>query len=251
MGELILAEKLGDKDLRTLSAIYADMWGPVLAHEFPRWDREQIIDDVFCQFRSRIERFSEGQLAWWDSQEGVQGGVSALMVSAQDAYGEVDFSRVPSEWNELTSKGYFEDHDPDGNLLVCCAINVPPIFGGRGIPRQLLHGETQLATERGLIACAYTRPIGLREYLEREMKFRQGFDHMVIETEILDAYLRAHLQRRQGKGRFCDKNVGLHSNYGAEVKRILPRARVSDADSCGYCILMAYPKGHVISVDRN
>jgi len=251
MGELILAEKLCDKDLRALSAIYTDMWGSVLVKEFPQWDREQIIDDVFCQFRSRIERFSGGQLVWWDSQDGVQGGVCALIVSARDAQGEADFSRVPSEWNELTSEGYFKNHNPDGNLLVCCAINVPPTFGGRGIPRQLLHGATQLAMEQDLIACAYTRPIGLRHYLESEIHFSQGFDHMEIESDDLNGYLRDHLQRREGNGRFCDKNVGLHSNYGAEVKRFLPRARISDADSCGYCILMAYPKGHVISADRN
>lgn len=251
MPELILAKTLDDKDLTSLSRIYVQMWGKVLQNEFSHLTNDQLVDEVLAQFNSRNTVFPEGQIVCWDHNDGVLGGVCSIMVSTRSSNGKPDYSTVPGAWNQLTSNGYFTNHDPRGDLLVCCAINVPPRYGGRGIPRRLLHGETALANQRGLIPCAYTRPIDLRAYLQDQCGFEVGFDHTQLEEEKLVDLLAKHLARTAGKGRLCDKNVGLHTHYGASVVRFLPNGREKDSQSCGFCILMAYPQGHVISATKN
>ncbi len=220
-----------------------------MQNEFEGYTHENLIEEVIKQFESRIEIFPEGQIVDRDSTGGILGSVAAMMVSAKGNNGEPDYSKVPDKWNDLTANGYFSTHDEQGNLLVCCAINVPPKHSGKGVPRRLLHAETYLARERGLIACPYTRPVNFREHLET-CGFEKGFDHTQVETEKLVHHLEQYLEMRSQNGRHKDKNVGLHEHFGAKVLRLLPNGREKDTDSCGFCILMAYPPGHVIPAER-
>ena len=66
-----------------------------------------------------------------------------------------------------------------------------------------------------------------------------------VVMELIRARMIAGGFSSSGKaanGRHPDKNIGMHSHFGASIKRILPGSRNTDTDSCGYCIIMAYPE---------
>ncbi|UCD03208.1 MAG: hypothetical protein JSV63_01055 [Candidatus Aenigmatarchaeota archaeon] len=245
--EIVDGNKLDDGALTRLSEIYLQMWRPILDTEL--WEcstEEDMLGKCRKQFASRIEIFPEGQLAVLDPAEGVMGGLSTIMVSAMDEDGQPDYGKVEGKWEYLTSFGYIDGyaHDPDGNLVICYAINIPPEHHGKGVARALLHGGTKFAKDKGLIACPYTRPSGLDKYLKKI-----GFDPMQRD-ELLDGIVGEYVSMRDEHGRLLDENIGVHSHFGAEVVRIMPYSRPCDLDSWGYCVLMAYPKGYVVPLNK-
>lgn len=240
--EVFSIEKLTEPDLRRLAQIYVQCWKPVLEKEVPFSTSNDLIGDVFCQLESRLALFPQGQLVCRDASDGILGGVSALMVSAKRKRSrKVDYSKVADTWHALTGNGYFDTHNSKGNLLVCAAIYVDPAANKNGVSRHLLHAETTLAQERDLVACPYTRPVGFRAY-----SFEKDFDHKDVYPSLLETKLEGYLSQKLPHNKLLDPNIGMHSHFGAHVVRLLPNARPTDTDSCGYCVLMAYPKDYVI-----
>lgn len=247
--EVFSIEKLTEHDLRRLAQIYVGCWKPVLEKEVPFSTSNDLIGDVFSQLESRLALFPQGQLVCRDASDGILGGVSALMVSAKRKRSrKVDYSKVADTWHTLTGNGYFDTHNLKGNLLVCAAIYVDPAASKKGVSRHLLHAETALAQERGLVACSYTRPVGFRHYLEalEAEGFVKGFDHKDVYPSLLETKLEDYLSQKLPRNKLLDPNVGMHTHFGAHVVRLLPNARPADTDSCGYCVLMEYPKEYVI-----
>ncbi|MBI4919185.1 GNAT family N-acetyltransferase [archaeon] len=232
MGDVVSASKLSSQELKQLNKIYVQSWIKVLQDEHPLESRETLEKHELRKLEMRISKFPEGQLAYIDGT--VLGGINSLRLSI-----------IPEKYSQATDEGYFSNHKDKGDFLVCTAIYVDP--GNKGVARALLSKATEYAKKNGVIAYPYSRPAGFREWLEKENKFEPFFDYKKIHETKLLVYLQKYLYIKTSKGTCTDPVIGMHEYFGAKIEKILQNAR-EDNDSCGFCILMSYPKGYVIKV---
>ncbi len=232
MGEVVSASKLNSKELKQLNEIYLQSWMMILQNEHPFENRETLGKHELRKLEMRITKFPEGQLAYIDGT--VMGGINSLRLF-----------EIPEKYIQATDDNYFSNHKEKGNYLVCTAIYVAP--GNKGVSRALLSKATEYAKKNSITTCPYSRPAGFREWLEKENKFEQFFDYKKIHETTLLIYLQKYLSIKTNKGTCIDPVIGMHEYFGAKIEKILPNAR-EDNDSCGFCILLSYPKDYVITL---
>lgn len=163
--------------------------------------------------RQQIETFPQGQIvAEVDGQ--LVGAASSLMI----LWDEWD---VEHTWREITSRGSFDTHNPEGRTLYGAEVFVHPELRGAGIGHALYRGRRQICRKLNLkriIACG--RLPGYHCYADQISALL--YAQKVVWGDIVDPVL--NFQLREGFD-FC-----------GTVEGYLP----DDLDSHGYASLIVW-----------
>lgn len=170
------------------------------------WTKEQL--------QSIISIFPEGQFVI-KYRGKVIASCSGLIIY-QDDYPET------ASWTELTDKGFFTNHDPDGDTLYAAEIMVDPKYRGMKLARRLYEVRQDLVRQMNLERIAaggrlpnyhkYAKKLSIYEYIQR-----------VIDKKIYDPVLTTQIAN------------------GFVLTRILPDYLPSDKESCGYATYLEWP----------
>lgn len=170
------------------------------------WTKEQL--------QSILSIFPEGQLVI-EYQGKVIASCSGLIIN-QDDYPET------SSWFELTDRGYFTNHDPQGDTLYAAEIMVDPKYRGMKLARRLYEVRQDLARNMNLKRIAaggrlpnyhkYANKLSVYEYVKK-----------VIDKKIFDPVLTTQIAN------------------GFVLKKILPDYLPSDKESRGYATFLEWP----------
>jgi predicted amidohydrolase/ribosomal protein S18 acetylase RimI-like enzyme len=173
-------------------------------------------------YAAQLRRFPEGQL-------GIFLGERLIATSAALVVHERDWDE-PHTFDEVTSTGTFEYHDPDGDVLYGVDIAVHPEFRGMRMARRLYVARKRLARRLNLrgIHIAGRLP-GYHQHASK-----------MSPAEYVDAVL--------GK-RLVDDSLTAQLANGFAVRDVLPGYLPSDEESLGNAVLMDWvnpdhiPKG--------
>ncbi len=235
MSNLIIVNQNNERvDLETAVELYKGYWGEIIRRELGKKCDIKSDNDLFEllmeQQLSRLEIFPEGQRAAIDTETGGLGGTiySLLYHSSRLS--------VVKDWNDLTGYGYGTTHTPDGDSLICYAIQTNPDI--KGAARMLVEAQRGLVAKLGKRLFVFTRPNGFNANLK---------DPNIVlpdDPEFIEQYLRAiteedHVMKGDG--------VSFHTHLGAKLapllrdgKPYLPNSRPGDLASGGYNVLMEY-----------
>ena len=165
------------------------------------------------KLRQQIETFPQGQIiAEIDGQ--LVGAASSLMI----LWDEWD---VEHTWKEITSRGSFDTHNPEGRTLYGAEVFVHPELRGAGIGHALYRGRRQICRKLNLkriIACG--RLPGCHNYADQISALL--YAQKVVWGDIFDPVL--NFQLREGFD-FC-----------GTVEGYLP----DDLDSLGHASLIVW-----------
>lgn len=177
------------------------------------------------QIESRLEIFPEGQTAAIDKETGILAGTIYAVIRNADQLQNV------KGWHDLTGEGYGRTHNPDGDSLICYAIQTDSSI--HGAARSLVNAQREVANRLGTRLHVFTRPSGYRQFLE-EMEAQDG------DTALIGEYL-------DKVNKFGD-GVSLHTHLGAKLAYLLKgeepyllNSRPHDRASVGINVLMEYP----------
>jgi len=163
--------------------------------------------------RQQIETFPQGQIvAEVDGQ--LVGAASSLMI----LWDEWD---VEHTWKEITSRGSFDTHNPEGRTLYGAEVFVHPELRGAGIGHALYRGRRQICRKLNLkriIACG--RLPGYHSHADQISALL--YAQKVVWGDIVDPVL--NFQLREGFD-FC-----------GTVEGYLP----DDLDSLGFASLIVW-----------
>ena len=163
--------------------------------------------------RQQIETFPQGQIvAEVDGQ--LVGAASSLMI----LWDEWD---VEHTWKEITSRGSFDTHNPEGRTLYGAEVFVHPELRGAGIGHALYRGRRQICRKLNLkriIACG--RLPGYHHHADQISALL--YAQKVVWGDIVDPVL--NFQLREGFD-FC-----------GTVEGYLP----DDLDSLGFASLIVW-----------
>jgi hypothetical protein len=191
-------------DAEALARIDAESWPAPLATGVDAW-------------RSRIERFPEGQIvALFDGE--VAAVATAQRISAKF------FAAGPITYERLTDGGtYRHSHDPQGEIYQLVGVGAGSAVRGFGIGRRLIDRQIEQArTLPGVVRIlGLTRPA--RYYRHPTMP--------------IDDYVNL----RNKTGRRSDPVLEFHLGSGASLVSIHEGFRPNDSESLGYGVLIEYP----------
>lgn len=130
------------------------------------WKREQLA--------SHLEHFPEGQLVAEAAGEYRVAGMAASLMIRWDEYD------VKASWPDVTDRGYFTNHDPDGKTLYGAEVMVHPKMQRRGIGKRLYAARRSVARRfrvKRIRAGArlrgyhrYADSLGPEEYVQRVIR---------------------------------------------------------------------------------
>ena len=165
------------------------------------------------QFRRHLEVFPEGQFTAWIGADLV--GAASSLIVLWDDYG------LHHNWPEVTARGWFDTHDPNGKTLYGAEVFVDPTIRRMGIGRALYTARRRLCRALKLkrIIAAGRLP-GYHRHAQHMSA--NTYAMKVIWGDIDDPVLR--FQLRQGF-QFC----GVIEGY-------LP----DDVESCNYAALIVW-----------
>ena len=173
--------------------------------EMKPWSKEQ--------FLSIMSIFSEGQFCIEYKRKIIASSCCLI----------IDFSNYSetSTWAELTDRGFFTNHDPNGDTLYGAEIMVDPEFRAMKLSRRLYEARKNLAKARNL------KRISIGGRLPNYYKYKDEMDieryvEMVMDRRIFDPVLTAQLSN------------------GFTLKRILPDYLPNDLESCGYATFLEW-----------
>lgn len=177
------------------------------------------------QIESRLEIFPEGQTAAIDKETGILAGTIYGLRRNADTFQYIE------GWHDLTGEGYGRTHNPDGDSMICYAIQTD--LGIHGAARSLVNAQREVANRLGTRLHVFTRPSGYRQFLE-EMEAQDG------DTALIGEYL-------DKVNKFGD-GVSLHTHLDAKLAYLLRdeepyllNSRPHDRASVGINVLMEYP----------
>ncbi len=165
------------------------------------------------QFSSILKLFPEGQICIEYKKNIIASSCSLIL----------DFSKYSetSTWVELTSNGFFINHDPLGDTLYGAEIMVDPEYRNMKLSRRLYQARKDLVKNKNLKRITiggripnyakYKSKIKVEEYVEK-----------VMDRKIFDPVLTSQ-----------------HSN-GFALKRILPNYLPNDTESGGYATFLEW-----------
>jgi GNAT superfamily N-acetyltransferase len=191
-------------DAEALARIDAESWPAPLAAGAEAW-------------RSRIERFPEGQIvALFD-------GEPAAVATAQRISSEF-FAAGPITYERLTDGGTFRrSHDPNGDIYQLVGVGAGQVVRGFGIGRRLI--DRQIDQARTL--AGVKRILGLT----RPARYHR---HAKMPIE-------EYVDLRHKTGRRSDPVLEFHLGSGASLISIHKDFRPADVESLGYGVLIEYP----------
>lgn len=165
------------------------------------------------QFASIMKVFPEGQFCIEYKRRIIASSCSLI----------IDFSKYSetSTWSELTDKGFFTNHDPNGNTLYGAEIMVDPEYRSMKLSRRLYEARQNLAKSRNL------KRICIGGRLPNYCKYK---DEMDIET-----YVQMVMDRR-----VFDPVLTAQLSNGFTLKRILPDYLPNDVESAGYATFLEW-----------
>lgn len=166
-----------------------------------------------AKLQEQLEAFPQGQFVA-EGDEGILGSASSITVVWDDWMD-------PHTWDDITSAGTFEHHDPEGRTLYGVEVFVDPESQGQGVGHLLYEARRNLCRQMNLkrvIACG--RLPGYHRHAE-EMTAEQ-YAQKVVWGDMTDPVLS--FQIREGFS-YC----GVMENYIPE-----------DLESCGYASLIVW-----------
>jgi predicted amidohydrolase/ribosomal protein S18 acetylase RimI-like enzyme len=178
------------------------------------WSREQ--------FESILSIFPEGQFCIEYHGRLVASSCSLIIMRSQ-------YSDTAS-WNELTSRGFITNHDPEGDTLYGMEIMVHPEFRSMKLARRLYEARKNLVREKNLRCILiggripnfyrYHKKMNVEEYVQQ-----------VIDKKIYDPVLTAQVSN------------------GFVLKRLLPAYLPNDKESQGYGTFLEW--NNLLYTDKN
>jgi|GEM_PF-5954816 len=138
------------------------------------------------------------------------------------------WNKVPSTWKMGFDDPWKADR-PDGTHVLC-----PQVFGG---PRELIHGGVIPLVLSGMldgkyeVAIAFSRFSDLYKYIHLKLKYFYKQIQLKLKPK---QYIAGII-----KGKFEDRIIGMHWNYGAVPSKIF-RKGCDDPHSLDYSVLMDY-----------
>jgi GNAT superfamily N-acetyltransferase len=171
----------------------------------PSWDEARLLE--------QLEAFPQGQLIA-ENNEGLLGSASSITVVWDDWM-------ESHSWEEITSAGTFEHHDPLGRTLYGVEVFVDPQSQGQGVGHFLYEARRKLCRQMNLkrvIACG--RLPGYHNHAT-QMSAEQ-YAQKVVWGDLVDPVLS--FQIREGFS-YC----GVMDDYIPE-----------DHESCGYASLLVW-----------
>ena len=166
-----------------------------------------------AQFRSLLNRFSEGQIGiFYDDK--LIGSASSLIVDI-DEYAE-DHS-----WEEVTDNGYIRNHDPEADTLYGIEVMVDPEFRNMKIGRRLYALRKELCVR-----------LNLRRIL---VGGRLPGYHKHKDDYSITGYVEAVTDKK-----LYDPILTFQLKNGFVIKRIIKNYLREDEESCGYACLLEW-----------
>jgi len=225
----LIAVRHGDTrvNIEDTVQLYMNAWYDVVSRECNA-DSEELHMILRDQILTRLQAFPDGQIAIIDRGTLELNGTIYSMVYNSSQLSEIN------GWNGLTGNGYGTTHNPNGNSLICYAVQTAP--GSNGIARMLVEAELELARNLGARAFVFTRPNGFSTFAEHH-KMPPN------DPESIEKYLH---EIENGLVIGGDA-VSLHTHLGAKLapllmngKPYLENSRPYDFASAGYNVLMEY-----------
>lgn len=190
--KVISGFEVTEEMLRTASEVYVDAWKPKLMEEYRTDSDKEIYEMAFFQFQKRVEAYPKGQL--FATYEGrFIGSINTLKIKP-------DTERLSKGWEKVTGKlikennayKYEYPHDPEGNYILCIAIQSDKKSGVKGTARKIIESVKE---EKGILT--YSTLMGYKgQYME----------DFVIKHPV----------------------VTFHEHLGAKKGAVLPNARGKD-----------------------
>lgn len=166
------------------------------------------------ELRSHLEVFPEGQLVAVDGDDRVIGMAASLRLRDRDY-------PLDTSWMDLTGRGFFRNHDPDGDMLYAAEVMVDPFCRGRGVGKALYAARRALARRLGVNGIRATAR--LRGY------------HRVAPGLDPDAYARAVVQ-----GNLGDPTLSFQLRQGFGVRGVI-RDFDDDPETLGFAAVIDWP----------
>ena len=136
------------------------------------------------EFAAQVERFADGQIGIED-----QGKIVAVALSMIVEYEEY---RDPHTYEDIVGKGYFRNHNPDGDCLYGIDVFVHPDYQGMRLGRRLYDGRKELCENLNLRCILIGGRIpGYREYCKQYSP--QKYINLVRKKELYDPVLTFQL----------------------------------------------------------
>jgi ribosomal protein S18 acetylase RimI-like enzyme len=171
------------------------------------WTREQL--------SSHLEMFPEGQLVAVLEESGRVVGMAASLVITWDDYD------AQEAWRDLTDRGMFTNHDPDGRTLYGAEVMVHPDFRRRGIGRKLYAARRELV--KGLELLRIRAGARLRDY------------HRWADRLSPEDYVRKIID-----GELSDPTLSFQLSEGFHVLQVVTGYLPRDPESLGYAALIEW-----------
>ena len=136
------------------------------------------------EYKAQISTFPEGQICIEDNGKVVAAALSMII--------DYDEYRNPHTYDDIIGKGYFKNHDPDGNCLYGIDVFVHPEYQGLRLGRRLYDARKELCENlnlRGILLGG--RIPGYKEYHKEYTP--QQYIQRVKNKEIHDPVLSFQL----------------------------------------------------------
>jgi ribosomal protein S18 acetylase RimI-like enzyme len=174
------------------------------------------------QLKRHMATFPEGQLVALDRAGRVVGSASSLVVRWDDYEDHAG-------WNEITGRGSFRTHDPEGDTLYGADVGVDPEARGMGVGAALYEERRAIARRFGLARIV----AGGRIPGYREVAGALTPEEYVAEVVA---------------GRRKDTVLGFQLAQGFRVRGVIPRYLPSDHASKGFATLLEWenPAYHAV-----
>ncbi|HSE83948.1 MAG TPA: GNAT family N-acetyltransferase [Thermodesulfobacteriota bacterium] len=165
--------------------------------------------------QSHIDVFPEGQFVAVDSKSGRVVGMAASLIVLWDDY------NINTNWFDITGKGMFNNHDPEGHTLYGAEVMVRPSMQGRGVGKRIYKARRELAKRLRLLRIrAGGRLPGYHKHAF--CMSAEGYVRKVIKGELKDPVLSFQLRE------------------GFRVIAVVPGYLPQDRESHGYAAIIEW-----------
>lgn len=173
---------------------------------------------------AHLDVFPEGQFVAVDADDQVVGMAASLIVSWDD------YDRLDS-YNELTDRGYFNNHDPAGRTLYGAEVMVDPDHRRRGIGSVIYEARQDLVRRLGLLRIRAGARLPGYAAVADDLSPRQYIEDVVL-------------------GQRSDPTLSFQIRHGFRVLAVIPRYLTHDPRSRNYAALIEWLNREVASPEE-
>lgn len=175
------------------------------------------------QLQSHLDVFPEGQRVAVLERTGDVVGMAASLILRWDEYD------VQASWPDVTDRGRFTNHDPEGKTLYGAEIMVDPQVQRRGIGRRLYAARREIARAHELKRIrAGARLRGYHRYADR----------LTPENYVVEVI----------RGRLRDPTLSFQLREGFHVFAVVQGYLRNDPESHGYAALIEWLNSEVATL---